>query len=106
MTVTPIDGQRRRNPRIKASGPATISHEGRTIAATINDVSVGGVFLFTDARFRAGSDIEVVLMLPRELGLEFSQMVCCHGKIVRVEEHDGQYGIAAQIEKIEGMPQL
>jgi hypothetical protein len=45
-------------------------------------------------------------MLPRELGLEFSQMVCCHGKIVRVEEHDGQYGIAAQIEKIEGMPQL
>jgi hypothetical protein len=105
MTRTEVDS-RRRMERIPASGPATISHEGGSLAATLRDVSIGGVFLFTDVPFRAGAEIQVVLMLPRELGLESSQMVCCHGKIIRVEEHAGQYGIAAQIERIEGLPQV
>jgi len=108
--TSPVSGEtsekgRRRSERIPASGPAAISHEGGSLAATLRDVSIGGLFLFTDAPFRAGAEIQVVLMLPPKFGLESSQTVCCHGKIVRVEEHAGQYGIAAQIERIEGLPQ-
>lgn len=97
---------RRRAERIPASGPATIRYQGDAREATVRDVSVGGVFLFTDATFQAGAEIQVVLMLPRELGLDQTQMICCHGTIVRVEQHDGRYGVAAQIEKMEGLPQI
>src|SRR5512146_3143986 len=97
--------RRRRSERIRVSGPAKISHEGGSRAATLRDVSVGGLFLFTDVPFQAGAEIQVALMLPRELGLESSRMVCCHAKIVRVEKHPGQYGIAAEIERIEGLPE-
>jgi hypothetical protein len=105
MTV-PKSQSRRRSDRIPARGPATIKQGNQTLAATLRDVSVGGVFLFTDASFRPGTDIQVVLMLPQELGLASSRMVCAHGKIVRVEDHAGTYGIAAQIEKIEGFAQV
>ncbi|HEU5451673.1 MAG TPA: PilZ domain-containing protein [Terriglobales bacterium] len=97
---------RRRAERIPASGPATIRCQGNSLDATVRDVSLGGVFLFTDANFHAGAEIQVVLMLPRELGLDATQMICCHGKIVRVEKHEGRYGVAAQIEKMEGLPQI
>jgi hypothetical protein len=59
------------------------------------------VFVVTDAALREGTDIEVVLMLPKELGLSASEMVCCHGKIVRTETVKGQYGTAATIERFQ-----
>ena len=97
---------RRRSDRVPAPGPATIRYQGDARDATVRDVSVGGVFLFTDAQFHAGAEIQVVLMLPQELGLDATRMICCHGKIVRVEQHGSRYGVAAQIEKMEGLPQV
>jgi len=85
--------------------PATIRTGGHTLAATTRDVSLGGVFIFTDAKLREGADIEVVFMLPKELGLPVSEMVCCHGKIVRSETIEGQHGIAATIERFQAVPQ-
>lgn len=95
---------RRRSARVQASAPAMIRHASGSLAATLRDVSLGGVFLFTDVPFREGSEIQVVLALPRELGLAASEMVCCAGKIVRVERHGTQFGIAAEIAHIEGLP--
>jgi hypothetical protein len=43
-------------------------------------------------------------MLPTELGLTASEMVYCHGKIVRSETIDGQHGIAATIERMQAVP--
>lgn len=97
-------GARRRSQRVPASGPAMIRHASGSLAATLRDVSLGGVFLFTDLPFREGSEIQVVLALPRELGLAASKMVSCAGKVVRVERHGTQYGIAAEIAHIEGIP--
>ena len=97
---------RRRHERIKVTVPATVSVEGHTLAATTKDISVGGLFLFTDVPFQAGKDIEIVLMLPKELGLPASAMVCCHGKVVRVEMSGGRCGIAATIERIADLPQV
>jgi PilZ domain len=87
------------------AAPAIIRAGGHTLAATTRDVSLGGVFMVTDAALREGTDIEVVLMLPKELGLSASEMVCCYGKIVRTETIKGQYGIAAKIERFQAVQQ-
>ena len=96
---------KRKYKRHKMTTPATIRSGGHTLAAPTRDVSLGGLFIFTDAALREGSDIEVVLMLPKELGLPASEMVCCHGKIVRRETIEGQHGIAATIERFQSVPQ-
>ncbi len=101
-----VQDSRRQHPRTPFSVPATIRVEGHTLAASTRDVSLGGLFLFTDAPFKAGSDIEIVLMLPKELGLPSSEMVCCHGTVVRVEIAAGRCGIAARIERFADVPQL
>ena len=95
-----------RRYRVPASGRVTIKHDGQTVPATLKDVSLGGVFFFADAQFHAGAAIEVVLMLPRDVGLPNDQMVLCHGKIVRVESHEGRLGFAAEFERMAAMPQV
>ena len=100
-----VNSTKRKYKRHKTSTPATIRSGGHTLAATTRDVSLGGLFIFTDAALREGSEIEIVLMLPKELGLPDSEMVCCHGKIVRSETIDGQHGIAATIDRFQSVPQ-
>jgi hypothetical protein len=95
----------RLHERVRSAAPPTIRTGGHTLAATTRDVSLGGVFIVTDAALREGTYIEVVLMLPKELGLSASEMVCCHAKIVRTETIEGQYGIAATIERFLAVPQ-
>jgi hypothetical protein len=98
-------GTRRRHQRLSVSLPATIKVDGHTVAASTTNVSAGGLFVYTDTPFREGSDIEIVLVLPAELGLPSSQMVCCHGKIVRSEISAGRCGLAASIERFQPFPQ-
>ena len=100
-----MNNTKRKYKRHKTTTPATIRAGEHTLAATTRDISLGGLFIFTDAALREGSEIEVVLMLPKELGLPSSEMVCCHGKIVRSETIDGQQGIAATIERFQALPQ-
>lgn len=94
----------RRHERIHATSPATVYVGRRGIAATVKNISIGGVFLSTDAPFNVGSQIDIVLMPPKELGLPFGRLVCCHGNIVRVEQSSGEFGIAAQVESIADLP--
>jgi PilZ domain len=96
---------KRQYKRHKTSVPATVGLGEHTLIATTRDVSLGGLFIFTDAKLHEGAEIQVVLMLPQELGLPASEMVCCHGKIVRSEIIDGQHGIAATIERFQAVPQ-
>ena len=100
-----VNNTKRKYKRHKTSTPATIRAGGHTLAATTREVSLGGLFIYTDAALREGSEIDVVLMLPKELGLPASEMVCCHGKIVRSEIVDGQHGVAATIERFQSLPQ-
>ncbi len=96
---------RRSHKRHPTAIPAVLKQGGHAIAATTRDISLGGLFLFTDAAFRVGTDIEVVLLLPKEIGLPESGMVCCHGKIVRTEPSSGHFGVAAKIERFQVLPQ-
>lgn len=97
---------KRKHKRINVAVPATVTSQGHTLAASTKDISVGGLFLFTDAAFQPGADVEIVLMLPHELGLPANDMVCCHGKVVRVEMSGGHYGIAASIERMSNVDQV
>jgi Tfp pilus assembly protein PilZ len=101
----PKFGTQRRHQRLQVALPATLKVGNHSVAASIRDISVGGLFVFTDTPFREGSEIEIVLMLPKELGLPASEMVCCHGKIVRAELSAGHCGIAAEIERYQAFPQ-
>lgn len=75
--------ERRSKERIHFEAPATVAVEQHCIAASTKDISDRGVFVFTDARFERGSETDVVLMLPEEVGLPVSGIVCCHGRVVR-----------------------
>ena len=73
---------------------------GHAVAASTRDASAGGLFLYTDVDFRQGAEIEVALMIPELTALPFSGMVCCHGKVVRVERNRNQYGLATKIVRV------
>jgi hypothetical protein len=97
-------GSRRRYERIPTTSPATVYAGRRAVAATVKNISLGGVFLFTDAPFNVGRQIDIVLILPKELSPPFSRLVCCHTSIVRVERSSGQFGLAAEVESIADLP--
>jgi c-di-GMP-binding flagellar brake protein YcgR len=86
--------------RVKTQGQAEIS-------AVTRDLSAGGVFLYTDKRITQGSKLEVVLILPRELGFGERQWACCQASVVRVEEGKGdRFGVAATIDRLDLLPEI
>jgi Tfp pilus assembly protein PilZ len=98
--------ERRNNQRIRYQAPATVTGGQHTIAASTKDITDRGLFFFTDARFEIGSEIDVLITLPAEVGMPVSGMVCCHGRVVRSESERGQYGVAVQIDRLMPVPQI
>lgn len=94
--------------RVRTRMRATVKLDSHAVAAETRDISTGGCFLYADESFPVGSEIQIVLMLPRELGLVTDRMVCCHATVLRVEEPDGQgkKGIAAMIDRFALMNQI
>jgi hypothetical protein len=84
-------GERRGEQRISFQSPATFRTDKHTVAASTKDISSRGLFFFTDVKLTEGSEIDIVPL---------SGMVCCHGRVVRVEVSGGQYGIAIIIDRI------
>jgi PilZ domain len=75
--------------------------------AQTRDVSASGIFLYTNSRMVAGSDLELVLMLPSELTAGEKCWVCCQARVVRVEEGPGQeFGVAAEIRRLDVLPEI
>jgi hypothetical protein len=66
------------------------------------------VFLFTDSEVTAGSELELVLVLPPELTGGEKRWVCCQASVVRVESHGGSggYGVAASLRNLEALPEI
>jgi len=63
--------ERRAGTRLTASIPATLKSKqtAQELAAVTRDLNASGVFLYTDQRIAEGSKLEIVLILPAELGL-------------------------------------
>jgi hypothetical protein len=100
---------KRARSRIPVSVPATVrSRETATeVSAITRDLSMGGVFLYTDGRITEGSKLEIVLILPAELGLGEKQWACCQASVVRVEDGEGhKFGVAATIDRLDMLPEI
>jgi c-di-GMP-binding flagellar brake protein YcgR len=100
---------KRAQSRIPVSVPATVrTRETATeVSAVTRDLSTGGVFLYTDRRITPGSKLEIVLILPAELGLGEKQWACCQASVVRVEDGEGhQFGVAATIDRLDMLPEI
>jgi hypothetical protein len=99
--------ERRNHQRIRYHAPATVTGGQHSIAASTRDITDRGLFFFTDARFEIGSEIDILITLPDEVGLLVSGMVCCHGRVVRSDSGSGgQYGVAVQIDRLLPVPQI
>ena len=101
------DTERRAGTRIKAQVPTRVrTSEGTNHTAETRDVSANGVFLYTNRKMEQGTDVELVLVLPPELTSGEKCWVCCQATVVRVEENGSTYGVAAQIRRMDILPEL
>jgi len=99
----------RARSRLPVSVPATVKTPDQPgeISAVTRDLSVGGVFLYTDKRITEGSKLEVVLILPAELGFGEKQWACCQASVLRIEDGEGQkFGVAASIDRLDLLPEI
>ncbi len=79
---------------------------GQDQTAQTRDISANGVFMYTKSRLEKGSDVELVLILPPELTSGEKCWVCCQATVVRVEEEGSEWGVAAQIRRMDILPEV
>jgi len=99
--------EKRSRTRLALSVPVKVrSHENEQAAVT-RDLSMNGIFLYTDQKVLKGSKIEIVLILPAELGFGDKQWACCQASVVRVEDDGGRkFGVAATIDRLDVLPEI
>ncbi len=100
---------RRSRARVVAALPVRVRNgSGRAeIHAETRDLSTNGVFLYTNSRMAQGSEVELVLILPPELTFGEKCWVCCHARVLRVEQGPGkQFGVAAEIRRMDILPEI
>lgn len=103
MTAT---SERRSGTRVSARVPTRVrTAHGSDHSAQTRDISANGIFLYTDSRMVAGTDVELVLILPPELTSGEKCWVCCQATVVRVEEEGKEFGVAAQIRRMDILPE-
>jgi hypothetical protein len=99
------DTERRSGKRIIAQVPTRVRSAHGDHSVQTRDVSSNGVFFYTSSKMEQGTDVELVLILPPELTSGEKCWVCCQATIVRVEEEGSQFGLAAQIHRMNILPE-
>ena len=105
--ISKID--RRSRERVVTQLPVRVrsSPANAELSAQTRDVSTNGVFLYTESRMTEGSDVELVLILPPELTSGEKCWVCCHARVLRVEQGPGKdFGVAAEIRRMDILPEI
>lgn len=101
--------ERRSSQRLTTRLPVGMRNDAGSaeVKAHTRDISASGVFLYSDSSMAVGSDVELVLILPPELTSGEKCWVCCHARVLRVEEGPGKsFGVAAQIRRMDILPEL
>ncbi len=102
-----VDTERRSGRRIPTRVPTRVRTPlGADHSAHTRDVSANGVFLYTQSRMEKGAEVELVLILPPELTSGEKCWVCCQATIVRVEEEGSEFGVAAEIRRMDILPEV
>jgi hypothetical protein len=107
----PTGDDRRSRPRLPIHVPVKVRHQGHEHAGLTRDLSSSGIFLYSESEIKAGSKLDLVIMLPPNLGLGPGGWTLCQASVVRMEERmegsDGKrMGIAATLDRIELLPEL
>ena len=104
---TKSNHERRSGTRIAARVPTRVrTAQGGEIPARTRDVSANGIFLYSSSKMEQGSEVELVLILPPELTSGEKCWVCCQATVVRVEDEGTEFGVAAQIRRMDILPEL
>jgi PilZ domain len=99
--------ERRSGQRVPVRVPVKVRHDGAEHQGLTRDLSSSGIFLYAESGIKAGSKLELVIMLPPGLGFGSGGWTLCEASVVRVEQSDGKgMGIAATLDRIELMPQI
>ena len=81
--------------------------EGPEQSALTRDLSSSGIFLYSESAIAPGAKLELVIMLPAELGLGSGGWTLCQASVVRVEKSAGKgIGVAATLDRIDQLPEL
>jgi hypothetical protein len=99
----------RKAPRIPAAEPVSGSYANggpHAICGVTRDVSSCGTFFYCEIAPEVGSEIELMLELPKELAGQNSAHVLCRGRVVRVESANANQpiGVAVEFTSIERLP--
>jgi hypothetical protein len=100
---------RRSRQRVVANLPVRLRSTATNVelSAQTRDVSTNGVFLYTNTSMMQGSEVELVLILPPELTSGEKYWVCCHARVLRVEQGPGEdFGVAAEIRRMDILPEI
>ncbi len=103
------NSDRRSRERVVTRLPVRVrsTRANAELSAQTRDVSTNGVFLYTESRMMEGSDVELVLILPPELTSGEKCWVCCHARVLRVEQGPGKdFGVAAEIRRMDILPEI
>jgi hypothetical protein len=101
--------ERRHSKRFPMVLPVTVKpQDGGEQKCATRDISAGGAFFFCDFGIVKNSPLQLVMILPPEITGGQKQWVCCHGRVVRVEEDSagGQRGVAVKVDRLEFLPEI
>jgi len=101
------ENERRSGTRYATRVPTRVrTAKGLDHSAQTRDVSANGIFLYTKSHIETGSEVELVLILPPELTSGEKCWVCCQATVVRVEQDGQEFGVAAQIRRMDILPEV
>lgn len=84
--------EKRASQRIQVEVPVYIGDE----KAVTRDISWAGIYFLTKQTFSEGGDLNFSLDLTYALPGKPIKLDC-YGEVIRVERHNGKFGIAAKI---------
>lgn len=107
MAEKTTSSERRSGPRVPVRVPVKMRHNGGEHEGLTRDLSASGIFLYSESEMKAGSKLELVIMLPPGVGLGPGGWTLCAASVVRVEQSEGKgMGIAASIDRIDLLPEI
>ena len=86
------DSEKRASQRIEVEVPVYINNE----KAVTRDISWAGIYFLTSQTFTEGGELNFSIDLSYALPGKPIKLDC-QGEVIRVERHNGKYGIAARI---------
>jgi|HubBroStandDraft_1064217.scaffolds.fasta_scaffold90128_2 hypothetical protein len=105
--TSPTPNERRSRVRVPVHVPVKVRLDGQEHEGLTRDLSSSGIFLYSESSMKPGSKLELVIMLPPDLGLGPGGWTLCQASIVRVEKSEGKsVGIAATLDHIARLPEI